>query len=201
MTRHSPPAALAWLQALRGLRPWRAGRVRGGPERHVTAAAAGISVPAPSSRSRSAVASDRGAAASTGTDRLIDARNGLRRLLDCHVATRVVWPSLALVERAMGRHGWAGIDRMSPQVLHDAATMLDRLTDDRGDPGIVVLRERMAAVLGIEPDRLAIAQWISAAECAVEIQVREASLTEFMEIDREWEQSLRAADAAPAEAR
>ena len=101
----------------------------------------------------------------------------------------------------MGRHGWAGIDRMSPQVLHDAATMLDRLTDDRGDPGIVVLRERMAAVLGIEPDRLAIAQWISAAECAVEIQVREASLTEFMEIDREWEQSLRAADAAPAEAR
>jgi hypothetical protein len=140
-------------------------------------------------------------AASTGTDSLIDARNGLRRLLDGHVATRVVWPSLALVERAMGRHGWAGIDRMSRQVLHDAATMLDRLTDDRDDSGIVMLRERMAAVLGNEPDRLATAQWTPTAECAIEIQVREASLTEFMEIDREWEQSLRAADATPAGAR
>ena len=127
------------------------------------------------------------------SDLLTDVRNGLRRLLDGHVATRDLWPSLVLVERAMGKHGWAGIDRMSPHVLHDAAKVLDRLTDDRCDSAIVVLRERMATALGIEPQRPFIAQSRHEAERATETQVREASLTEFMEIDREWDGHLQAA--------
>ncbi len=143
--------------------------------------------PVPSSRTRSAAKDDRGVASSTGADPLIDARSGLRRLLDGHVATRVVWPSLVLVERAMGRHGWAGVDCMSPQVLHDAATMLDRMTGDSRESGIVMLRERMAAALGIKSDRMLTVQRHCTAERVVETQVCEASLTEFMEIDREWE--------------
>jgi hypothetical protein len=81
----------------------------------------------------------------------------------------------------MDKHGWVGVDRMSPQVLQDAATMLDRLADDRCESGVVALRERMASVLGIAPERPS------------GPQVQEASFTDFMEIDREWEQRLRAA--------
>jgi len=181
-----------WLKALRGLRRWPADRRRGGLEWHGTPNA-GTSTPGGPRPSGSAPAGGPGALAPVGSDRLGDARKGLTRLLDGHGAARAVWPSLALVERALGKHGWAGIDRMSPQVLHDAATVLDRLTVDGCEPGVVVLRERMSATLRIVPDRQFSAERRRQAERSTETQVHEGSFTEFMQIDREWDQHLGAA--------
>jgi hypothetical protein len=154
------------------------------------ATSAGASAAAPGAPPATA----NGVPAAIDTHRLADARKGLRRLLDHHVATRTLWPSLALIERAIGRHGWPGIDRMSPRVLHDAAVLLDELTDERCDPGVIALRARMATLLdGIE-DRPSMPRPRCTAHGRGVTQVREGSFTEFMEIDREWEQQVRAAN-------
>lgn len=192
MNWHLLPAGSGWLQALRGLRRRRAERARGGPA--YVASGAGAQAPGPVSAS----VEGPGVRAPRGADRLTDTRNALRRLLDRHVATRTVWPSLALIERAMGRHGWAGIDRMSPQVLHDAATVLDELTDERCDSGVIVLRARIATLLDVVFDDPSIARPRPKVQQPGETQVREGSFTEFMEIDREWEQQLRAAPPGAA---
>ena len=190
MNWHLLPAASGWLQALRGLRRRRAEQARGGPA--YVASSTGVQAPGPVSAS----VESPGVRVPRGADRLTDTRNDLRRLLDRHVATRTVWPSLALIERAMGRHGWAGIDRMSPQVLHDAATVLDELMDERCDSGVIVLRARIATLLDVVFDDPSIARPRHKARRPAETQVREGSYTEFMEIDREWEQQLRAAPGA-----
>lgn len=190
MNWHLLPAASGWLQALRGLRRRRTDQTRGGP----ASAASGAEVRAPAPVSPSA--NGPGVPAPMATDRLTDTRQALRRLLDRHVATRTIWPSLALIERAMGRHGWAGLDRMSPQVLHDAATVLDELTDERCDSGVIVLRARIATLLDVVFDDPSITRPRHKARRPAETQVREGSFTEFMEIDREWEQQLRAAPPA-----
>jgi hypothetical protein len=200
MTSHSLRDASGWLQVLRGLPRWRTNRSRGKLDGRV-AAGAGALAPVPPPQSGSAPAGGRDALAPTGADRLADAHDGLRRLLDRHVATRAVWPSVALVERAMGKHGWAGVDNMSAQVLRDAAMVLARLTGSRCESGVFLLRERIAGVLSIEPGRPSMAQPLREPACPAETQVLEASFTEFMEIDREWEQNLRAADQLAAEGR
>lgn len=190
MNWRSPPVLSGWLRALRGLRLRRTERARGGSA--YVASSAGPQAPGPVSAS----VAGPGVLAPRSADRLTDTRNALRRLLDRHVATRTVWPSLALIERAMGRHGWAGVDRMSPQVLHDAAAVLDELTDERCDPGVIVLRARIATLLDVVFDDPSIARPRHKARQPAETQVREGSFTEFMEIDREWEQQLRAAPGA-----
>jgi hypothetical protein len=83
-------------------------------------------------------------------------------------------------------------------VLHDAATVLDRLTVDGCEPGVVVLCERMSATLRRVPDRQFSAERRRQAERSTETQVHEGSFTEFMEIDREWDQHLGAADPIAA---
>lgn len=188
--RNSTPAALGWMQLRRR---WRAGRLRGEFDGHV-AAVARTSTPLSPPLSEAVPATVRGAPHPKDSERLADARNSLGRLLDGHAATRKVWPSLALVERALCKYGWAGIERMSPKVLHDAAMVLDRLTVDGCESGVVVLCERMMTTLGIEPDREFIAGRRRQAERSAETQVREASLTEFMEVDREWDLQLVAAE-------
>jgi hypothetical protein len=194
MSWRLPRALSGWLRSLRGSRPRWAGRASGQLDEHVAAIPAAL----PSSRSGSATADGPDVPTLVGRERLASARNDLRRLLDRHVATRAVWPSLALIERAMGKHGWAGIDRMSPQVLHDAATVLDDLTDERCDAGLIVLRARIATLLDVVFDDPSIAPPRHKARRPTETQVRDGSFTEFMEIDREWEQRLRAAPPGAA---
>jgi len=187
MNGHVPRALSGWLRALHGLRPRWASRFRGRLDAHVAAAAT------PLSRSEPAAAEQADVPVLMSRQRLASTRDGLRRLLDRHVATRTVWPSLALIGRAMGKHGWAGVDRMSPQVLHDAAAVLDELADERCDSGVIVLRARIATLLDVVFDDPSIAPPRHGRWQPVETQVREGSFTEFMEIDREWERRLHAA--------
>jgi hypothetical protein len=197
MSRHAVRGPSSWLQrrwqSLLRLRRWRLSLVRDGFDMRLVVDS-GRSTSRERHRPETVRDTDRAALPPLDPDRLLDARGALRRILDQHPATRAIWPSLAVMDRAMGKHGSAGIDRLSEAVLRDAATVLDRLTDDWCESGVIVLRDRIERVLrsvhGCAPDHEARRQ----PERVAETQVREASFTEFMEIDREWEETLRIAD-------
>jgi hypothetical protein len=116
-------------------------------------------------------------------------RMDLAAILDRHPAARSLWPSLALIERGLGKHGEASFARMSVTVLQDAAKVLGRLVDDWCEPGLVALYEHVLLVLrtvhGEAPP------YDSVREVrGFEAQVREGSMTDFMMIDRLWDQRL-----------
>jgi hypothetical protein len=121
-------------------------------------------------------------------DRVRDARLSLRRVLDCHPAAPAIWPSIALVDRSMRKHGAIGIERLSPQVLQDAARVLNRLMDELCEHGIVVLLERIDRVLRVVHGCAIPAGMQWQAVRPDEVQVLESTITEFMEIDRAWAQ-------------
>ena len=123
-------------------------------------------------------------------ERVRDARQSLRRVLDCHPAAPAIWPSIALVDRAMRGNGGAGIERLSPPVLQDAARVLNRLMDELCEQGIVVLLERIDRVLRVVHGHAGAADMRWQAVRPAEIQVLESTITEFMEIDRDWDDRL-----------
>jgi hypothetical protein len=144
------------------------------------------------------------ALAPMSVERVRDARQSLRRILDCHPAAPAIWPSIALVDRAMRGRGGAGIERLSPLVLQDAARVLNRLMDELCEQGIVVLLERIDRVLRVVHGCAGIADMRWQAVRPAEIQVLESTITEFMEINQGWddrllaEQGLVRRDAAEA---
>jgi len=71
----------------------------------------------------------------------------LRAHLDRAPAARRIWPSLALLERALGADGFDGIHRVDACVLRHAAQSLDMVGDQYFSPGLVVLRRRIELVL------------------------------------------------------
>jgi hypothetical protein len=75
------------------------------------------------------------------------ARTDLAAILDAVPAARRVFPSLALLERALGTPGGDGIHRVEACVLRHAAQSLDQLGDDWFSPGLVVLRRRVELIL------------------------------------------------------
>jgi len=121
-------------------------------------------------------------------DRLRDARQSMRRILDCHAAAPAIWPSLALVDRALARHGATGIERLSAQVLQDAAGVLNRLMDELCEHGLVVLLERIDRVLREVHGSALAADTPWQAVRPAEVQVLESTITEFMAIERAWEE-------------
>lgn len=121
-------------------------------------------------------------------DRLREARRSMRRILDCHPAAPVIWPSIALVDRSLARHGALGIERLSPQVLQDATRVLNRLMDDLCEHGIIVLLERIDRVLRVVHRCAPAADAPWQAVRPDEIQVLESTITEFMEIERAWDE-------------
>ena len=123
-------------------------------------------------------------------DQVRDARQSLRRILDCHPAAAVVWPSIAVVDRAMGKYAGAGIDRLPPKVLHDAVNVLNRLMNELSDLGIIVLLERMERVLRVRHGCPSGGETRWRAVRPAEVQVLEATITQFMEIDRQWDEVL-----------
>jgi hypothetical protein len=128
-------------------------------------------------------------------ERLSHACLSLRRILECHPAAPTIWPSIALVDRAVGTHGGSGIERLQPKVLQDAGRVLNRLMDELCEHGVVVLLERIDHVLRVVHGITMPAETRWQAVRPAEIQVLESTITEFMEIDRAWDEQLLAEDA------
>jgi hypothetical protein len=78
---------------------------------------------------------------------VIAAHLDLRAHLDRAPAARRIWPSLALLERALCTGGFDGIHRVDACVLRHAARALDTVGDQYFSPGLVVLRRRIELVL------------------------------------------------------
>ncbi len=188
MKRLGRRAAYAWLQCqIQGMRCLRGRRIRlvrqGFDFRIVIEPVASMTVALPPAAPDVSEVS----VPSVSPVRVIDAQNDLKAILDRHPAARSVWPSLALVERALGKHGGAGIVCLPAAVLRDAAPLIDLLVDDWGGSGVALLQEYVGLVLRtVHGD--APACNARHPEHRIEMQVQDASMSEFMEIDRQWNQ-------------
>jgi len=142
----------------------------------------------PSTGSSRAVARER-AEARTGLPEPSDSelarmRADLADLLGFHPAARSVFPSLVLVERALGRRKARALDRLPGEVLMDASTLLARLAGDWSSDGVSMLCARLNRLLAANTEPEGRANGDSG------VRVEEGSLAVFMELDRAWEQQL-----------
>lgn len=112
-------------------------------------------------------------------------RGDLADMLDFHPTTRSVFPSLVLVERALGRRKGRALDRLPGEVLTNASVLLARLAGDWSAEGLCLLQARLKLLRAGQPEP------DDAANGGGSPQVEEGSLSMFMELDREWEQQLR----------
>jgi hypothetical protein len=71
----------------------------------------------------------------------------LRTMLGGQVGHHPRLPSLALLERALGKNGERGVDEVPAAVLRHAAQALDAFDLDGYGPGLVLLRRRVEQVL------------------------------------------------------
>jgi hypothetical protein len=118
----------------------------------------------------------------------------LRAMLGGEVGRHPRLPSLALLERALGKNGERGIDDVPAAVLRHAAQALDAFDLDRYGPGLVLLRRRVEQVLrrrhGDRPTHTVHSQpdqptaKLAAAMAPGALKDFSDSLTEFIDIDR-----------------
>ena len=118
----------------------------------------------------------------------------LRAMLGGEVGHHPRLPSLALLERALGKNGERGIDDVPAAVLRHAAQALDAFDLDRFGPGLVLLRRRVEQVLrrrhGDRPTHTVHSQpdqptaRLAAAMAPGALKDFSDSLTEFIDIDR-----------------
>jgi len=117
----------------------------------------------------------------------------LRAMLGGEVGHHPRLPSLALLERALGKNGERGIDDVPAAVLRHAAQALDAFDLDRYGPGLVLLRRRIEQVLrrrhGDRPTHTASqpdqpTARLAAAMAPGALKDFSDSMTEFIDIDR-----------------
>ena len=117
----------------------------------------------------------------------------LRGMLGGEVGHHPRLPSLALLERALGKNGERGIDDVPAAVLRHAAQALDAFDLNRYGPGLVLLRRRIEQVLrrrhgdrhthvASQPDQPT--ERLAAAMAPGALKDFSDSMTEFIDIDR-----------------
>ena len=192
MSRDAKRGASAWLQCrIRVLRRLLGGRLRLEGRSLDLRIVLDPAAPAPAVAAPPSTSGEAGPSSlpAMHPGRLVDARSDLTTILDQHPAARRLWPALALIERRLSKDGATGVARLSVPVLRDAARVLDRLVDDWCGPGLIALHEHVGLVLrmvhGEDPPYAA----ARAAPC-FEMQVQDGSMTDFMAMDRLWDERL-----------
>lgn len=120
-------------------------------------------------------------------------RTALKGVLDKHASARSVLVHLSVLEKALGRHGLKALDELPPDVMRKAMSQLETLVSDWSNAHLTVLRAKLiAAVVKHERvgDRRSTAERLSDFEDSNRLQVNEASVTTFMEVNAQWERSL-----------
>ena len=124
------------------------------------------------------------------TDERADKRRDPRSLL---ASARSVLVHLSVLEKALGRHGLKALDELPPDVMRKAMSQLETLVSDWSNAHLAVLRAKLIAAVGKHErvnDRRSTAERLSDFQDSNRLQVNEASVTTFMEVNAQWERSL-----------
>ncbi|MBW8831997.1 MAG: hypothetical protein JF606_21785 [Burkholderiales bacterium] len=124
-------------------------------------------------------------------------QGALTAILDRHAKARSVLPSLALLERALRKPDGRGLECLPFDALNDAHTQLRRLMGESpSQPMLDLLGSIDDVIRRVYPGCRAD---VRAKSSLAQIQIEEASLSAFVELERQWEHALEnARKAAPS---
>jgi len=112
----------------------------------------------------------------------------LAAVLDRDPRSRSVLVHLNMLERALKTKGMKAFEDLPAELLRKAMAQLDTLVMDWSARGLTLLRARASGTLA----RTRISAGTRQADFGdtTHVQVREASVTTFMEVEKEWERSM-----------
>ena len=114
----------------------------------------------------------------------------LAAVLDRDPRSRSVLVHLNMLERALKTKGMKAFEELPAELLRKAMAQLDTLVMDWSARGLTLLRARASGTLA-RTRISAGTQQVSDFGDTTHVQVREASVTTFMEVEKEWERSNR----------
>ena len=114
----------------------------------------------------------------------------LGAVLDRDPRSRSVLVHLNMLERALKTKGMKAFEDLPAELLRKAMAQLDTLVMDWSARGLTLLRARASGTLA-RTRISAGTQQVSDFGDTTHVQVREASVTTFMEVDQEWERANR----------
>ena len=114
----------------------------------------------------------------------------LAAVLDRDPRSRSVLVHLNMLERALKTKGMKAFEDLPAELLRKAMAQLDTLVMDWSARGLTLLRARASGTLA-RTRISAGTQQVSDFGDTTHVQVREASVTTFMEVEKEWERSNR----------
>lgn len=141
--------------------------------------------PAVTRFSDSALSAARGSPSDTADVQAM--RLELAAVLDRDPRSRKVLVHLNMLERALKSKGMKAFDDLPPELLRKAMAQLDTLVMDWSARGLTLLRARASGTLA--RTKVSAVGRMDFGD-TTHVQVREASVTTFMEVEQEWERSM-----------
>jgi putative tRNA adenosine deaminase-associated protein len=114
----------------------------------------------------------------------------LAAVLDRDPRSRSVLVHLNMLERALKTKGMKAFEDLPAELLRKAMAQLDTLVMDWSARGLTLLRARASGTLARTRITASTRQMSDFGD-TTHVQVREASVTTFMEVDQEWERANR----------
>jgi hypothetical protein len=114
----------------------------------------------------------------------------LAAVLDRDPRSRRVLVHLNMLERALKTKGMKAFEDLPAELLRKAMAQLDTLVMDWSARGLTLLRARASGTLARTRITASTRQMSDFGD-TTHVQVREASVTTFMEVDQEWERANR----------
>lgn len=115
---------------------------------------------------------------------LKDLSRQLDEVADTHAA-EVLLP-LRVVHHELGRRGWPGVEALPAKVLDKAVAQAELLSESNGAGTLAPLVERLRELAGTAQAREARKAQLQERENRQRIEVSEATVEEFAEMERSW---------------